>query len=166
MAKEKTKTKKKNEPKKTEEKNSGLLGIKKPTEFEKYAFFLSLPATERDQTFGYHTEADFAKENKVHPGTLTEWKHDDRVWEKRDLYMRSFRRFTADVIAALARRAMKAGYAFEVQTWMKLVEGWNEKSTVDITSRGKKVTGFKVVVHHAKDGTAWAGKPPIGGGKE
>ena len=78
--------------------------------------------------------------------TLTDWKLKPEFWESRDKYMGTFRKFTADVLAALARRAIAKGYAFEAQTWMKIVEGWNEKSTLDLTSKGKQIKGFEFVL--------------------
>lgn len=136
----------KKDPKEPEKELGIIPGVRKNIEFEKYAFFLSLPTPERIEAFGYSTEHEFAKQFKVHPGTLTEWKQHEELWKKRDGYLRSFRRLTADVLASLARRAIKQGYAFEVQTWMKLVEGWSEKSSVDITSRDKRIDGFEIVI--------------------
>ena len=118
---------------------------KKPAEFENYAFFLSLENDQREEIFGYTTAKDFAAAKKLHPGTLSEWKNSNLIWRIRDRYLKRFKRYTPDILAALARTAMKRGDAGEVKAWMQLIEGWSDK--VDITSKGKRITGFKIIEH-------------------
>lgn len=134
-------------------------GVKKLTEFERYAFFVALPTPERQEAFGFHTDSDFAEANKVNRDTLTDWRLKPEFWEARDKYMGSFRRFTADVLGALARRTISKGYAFEAQTWMKIVEGWNEKSTLDLTSKGRQIKGFEFVLRNPNANTSANNQP-------
>ena len=124
----------------------------KNVEFELYAFFLSLPAQERNEEFGFSKDIDFGGKYKINPATLTEWKKDDKLWDIRNHHMKALRRHTVNILAALARKATKRGDAFEVMTWMKLMEGWTDKSGLDLTSKGDKIEGFQIIIHNPNDG--------------
>jgi hypothetical protein len=121
-------------------------GVKKLTEFERYAFFLALPTHERKTVFGYKTDLAFAEENKVNKGTLSEWKWKPELWEAREKYMLHFKKFTADVLHSLAQRAIKKGYGYEAQVWLQGVEGL--KQGVDLTSKGQRVRGIEFIVRN------------------
>lgn len=126
-------------------------GVYKKSEFEEYGLFCALGAVERKEIFGFTTDAEFAESKALNPCTLTDWKYRDELWEVRDRYMVHFKKHTAAIISKLAHRAEKSGDFLHVQTFMKLVEGWVEKSGIDLTSKGKKVTGFNVVIRHANN---------------
>lgn len=148
LKKPKTKRRATNKPKATDER---ARGVYKLVEFEEYALFMALDRQARKEAFGFDTDAAFAKEKNLHPGTLTDWKYNEKLWEMRDKHLVHFKKFTADIIGKLANRAARTGEAFHTLTYMKLVEGFSEKSGLDITSKGKKVAGFKVIVHHANN---------------
>ena len=122
----------------------------KPDEFRQYGLFMALPGEERMEIFGFKTDKDFAAKFKIHPGTLSDWKYEEELWEIRDSYLIQFKKHTADIIAALAKRAKKSGEAFHSLTFLKVVEGFTEKTGLDVTSKGKKVTGFEVTIRHAQ----------------
>lgn len=128
-----------------------LIGRKKPEEFRQYGLFMALPTEERKAIFGFTTDKQFASKFKVNPGTLSEWKWEDDLWSVRDQYLIVFKKHTANIISALAKRAERTGEAFHSLSFLKVVEGFTEKTGIDLTSRGKKVTGFDVVVRHAKN---------------
>lgn len=155
----KNKKNKANKPEATEERARGVYKVK---EFEDYAFFMALDRKDRKEAFGFDSDAAFAKDRGLHPGTLTDWKYNPKLWEARDKHLIHFKKYTADIIGKLAARAARSGEAFHTLTYMKLVEGYSEKSGVDITSKGKKVAGFKVIVHHANNTNQ---KPNSGSGK-
>jgi len=124
-------------------------GIRRPAEFEEYALFMALDSRSREELFGFKTDKQFAAARDVNAGTLSEWKWLPELWEARDRYLLHFKKYTPEILAKLAERARRTGEAFHVQTYMKLVEGWTDKTGLDITSKGKKIGGFKVIVHNA-----------------
>ncbi len=124
-------------------------GRYKLNEFEQYALFLSLPKKDRKLEFGFDTDKDFAKEFEMNAGTLSEWKWDAKLWEKRDEYLLRLRKHTADILEAVAQRAIKSGDSFHALNYMKMVEDYTDRTGLDLTSKGKKVEGFKFVVHKA-----------------
>lgn len=134
-------------PKKADTPKEAARGVYKLPEFEQYSFFLSLPKKDRTVSFGFHTDGDFAKEFQLHPGTLTDWKSNPDLWEKRDNHLLHFRKYTADILEAVAQRTIKTGDSFHALNYMKMVEDYTERSGLDLTSKGKKVEGFKFVVH-------------------
>lgn len=125
-------------------------GNRKLHEFEKYALFIALPAADRKEFFGIYTDRQFGKKFGVNAGTLSEWKWDPKLWEARDKYMIHFKKHTAKILGALAKRAERTGEAFHTLSYMKLVEGFTEKSGLDLTSKGQPVKGFEVIIRHAK----------------
>jgi hypothetical protein len=135
-------------PVKTEPKKRGAY---KRAELENYALFTALPKKDRIEHFGFHTDQEFAREFDLHAGTLSDWKYSPELYEAREKYMIHFRKHTANIIGKFAERAEKRGDSFDVLTFMKVVENWSEKSSLDVTSKGKKVTGFNVIVHNAPD---------------
>lgn len=126
-----------------------LRGRQKPEEFRQYGLFMALPTEERKEIFGFTTDKQFASHFKVHPGTLSEWKWEEDLWSIRDQYLIVFKKHTADIIAALAKRAKRTGEAFHSLSFLKVVEGFTEKTGLDLTSKGKRITGFEVIVRHA-----------------
>lgn len=121
----------------------------KVTEFENYALFLALPLADRKEVFGATTDLQFAKKFNLNNATLSRWKFEPELWEIRDKYLLHFKKHTGKVLGALAKRAERSGEAFHVLSFMKLVEGWQEKSGLDLTSKGQKVSGFEVTIRHA-----------------
>lgn len=117
----------------------------KENEFERYGFFLSMPVKERMEEFGFYTDKQFADFYKMNNATLTEWKKDERLWSIRNEHLKGMRKYTASIIAALAKKAMEQGDASEVTQWMKIIEGWTEKSGLDITSKGQSLTFSDIV---------------------
>lgn len=128
-----------------------LRGRQKPEEFRQYGLFMALPIEERKEIFGFTTDKQFAAHFKIHPGTLSEWKWEEDLWSIRDQYLIVFKKHTAEIIAALAKRAKRTGEAFHSLSFLKVVEGFTEKTGLDITSKGKRVGGFEVVIRHAKN---------------
>lgn len=141
-----------------------LHGKKKPEEFRQYGLFMALPSEERKEIFGFTTDKQFAAHFKVNPGTLSEWKWEEELWGIRDQYLIVFKKHTAEIIAALAKRAKRTGEAFHTLSFLKVVEGFTEKSGLDITSKGKRVSGFEVLIRHAKNSPT-SSRDPIAGAK-
>lgn len=121
----------------------------KSAEFNQYGLFLALGHEERKAIFGFSTDQQFAKKFSVHPSTLSHWKLEEELWTIRDRYLIVYKKHTGPIIAALAKRAVRTGEAFHSLSFLKVVEGFTEKTGLDITSKGKRVGGFKVVVRHA-----------------
>lgn len=136
-------------PKKTAVDDTEQRGRYKLNEFEQYALFLSLPKKDRKIEFGFDTDKEFAAEFQLHVGTLSEWKWDPKLWEKRDEYLLRLRKHTADILEAVALRTIKSGDSFHALNFMKMVEDYTDRTGLDLTSKGKKVEGFKFVVHKA-----------------
>jgi hypothetical protein len=127
-----------------------LLGRQKPEEFRQYGLFMALPIEDRKDVFGFTTDKQFAEHFKVQTSTLSRWKWEEDLWEIRDQYLIVFKKHTAEIIASLAKRAKRTGEAFHTLSFLKVVEGFTEKTGLDVTSKGKRVTGFDVVIRHAK----------------
>lgn len=67
----------------------------------------------------------------VRPTTITDWNKRDVPVEYKELDWRYWaKKATPSVVSALLRNARKHGDAARVQTWMKYVEGIDDKSTV------------------------------------
>lgn len=126
----------------------------KPEEFRQFGYFAALPIEERRAVFGFTTEKQFAAHFKVRPATLSEWKQREDFWKVRDQHLLGFKKHTTAVIEALAKRAIRTGDAYQALAFLKVVEGFTEKSGMDLTSKGQQVRGFKVIVRHAKHSPA------------
>lgn len=122
----------------------------KPEEFRRFGLFMALPSDERKAVFGFTTEKQFATRYGVRAATLTEWKQREDFWNVRDKHLIRFKKHTAAIINALAKRAERTGDAFHALTFLKVVEGFTEKAGMDLTSKGKQINGFKVIVQHAQ----------------
>lgn len=105
-------------------------GKRKPykiVEFKRYAYFISRTREERDQEFGYHTDQGFAKQFKMQPAALSDWKLREDFWKEHDKHMARFKGAEADVISGVVRRAAngeKIG-AQDAQLYLRYVKGWN-----------------------------------------
>lgn len=107
---------------------------RKPAEREKLVQFVALPTPFRTKEFGYYTLQDFAKENSVNPGTISQWLKEEEIQNKiKDEWKNWGRNRTPDVIAGLLRTAVQDGSAAEVKLWMQIIENWTEKIETDIT---------------------------------
>lgn len=122
-------------------------GKRKDAEFEYFALFTALPMKERKEIFGFQTAIQFGKAYKVNPCTLSEWKWDPKFYELRDKYLIHFKQHTAEVLRSLTDRAKRTGEAFHVLTYMKLVEDYSEKTGLDLTTKGQKVSGFRIIIN-------------------
>lgn len=122
----------------------------KPEEFRRFGAFMALPIEERKAVFGFSTEKQFAAHFKVRPATLSEWKQREELWQIRDEHLIAFKKHTTAVIDALAKRAMRTGDAFHALSFLKVVEGFTEKTGMDLASKGRQIRGFDVIVHHTK----------------
>lgn len=100
-------------------------------EFLEFAAFLAMGTGERKDIFGFYTEADFAKGNNVSVDTLWRWKMRPELWAERDKHLVALRRHTGAILSRLATRAMTQGAAYDVETWMRLVEGYAPKTKVE-----------------------------------
>lgn len=150
-ASEKIKQRKPGKTRRTKPKPEGYTpGVYKQEEFRQYALFMALPKEDRESVFGFTTDAQFASKFKLHPGTLSEWKWREDLWKIRDQHLIIFKKHTSEIIAALASRAKRTGEAFHSLSFLKVVEGFTEKQGLDLTSKGKRVSGFEVVIRHAK----------------
>lgn len=110
-------------------------GIEDGNAFENYALYLSMGIEERIAVFKVEkgTDENFAAKFKMNRWTLWSWKQDDALWKLRDGHLKALKQFTGPVLRALARKAMARGDAYEVETWMRLVENYqpNNKTTVE-----------------------------------
>ncbi len=125
-------------------------GVYKSAEFQAYIIWKSLPAMLRGgnkailEKFGIDdelsisileikTQTEFAKRFKIKIGTCTEW---NKILIDENLMYGSIKKWAKmimpNVIMALGKTAMKTGKASEVIAWVKLVEGWEEKSKMGL----------------------------------
>ena len=132
-------------------------GVYKTAEFLTYVVWKSLPAMLKGENvatlnkFGIEdklsikmleikTQDEFAKKFKLKAGTCSEW---NKLLIDKNLINENFLRWakmiTPNVIMALAKTAIKTGKAPEVMAWMKLVEGWEEKSKMGIDASPEMV---------------------------
>ncbi|HVX90069.1 MAG TPA: hypothetical protein VHC20_00175 [Candidatus Paceibacterota bacterium] len=121
----------------------------KPEEFKRFGAFMALPKEERMLVFGFTTEKQFAEHFKVRPATLSEWKQREDFWSVRDAYLAPFRAHTAQVIEALAKRAERTGDAYQVLTFLKVVEGFSDKGNA--FSLKQRKPPFRVEIVHNLD---------------
>lgn len=140
---------------KTEQENREIpqenrMPIRKQNEFETYIIWRSLPSILKGlpnykiQEMGitdesivsllkFKTQEEFAKAYNIRAATLSEWNKtilDNDSMLKHIFYWA--RSFTPNIIFALYKNAIENGKASEVMAWMKIVEGWREKSDEDI----------------------------------
>jgi len=123
---------KKNKDSDNKNKNNSNGGGIKEIEKEKFIEFMALPYVLRKEEYGYKTQKDFAKDNEIHQGTLSEWKKEEEFWPKVREKMRGWAKDrTPNVIQGLYNKAVKEGNAQEAKFWMQYIEGWTEKSEVE-----------------------------------
>lgn len=113
-------------------------GIVHLAEFEHYAAYLSMAISERVTVFKVPkgTDTDFAKKYKITRDTLWKWKQRPELWALRDKHLMALKQYTGPILAALARKAMTRGDAFEVQTWLQIVEGYVPKQKKQVEVEG------------------------------
>ncbi|MHA1660641.1 MAG: hypothetical protein ACTSUT_16140 [Promethearchaeota archaeon] len=130
-------------------------GVYKSAEFQAYIIWKSLPAVLRGQglstmnKFGVDdelsislleikTQTEFAKRFKIKIGTCTEW---NKILIDENLIYGSIKKWakmiTPNIVMALGKTAMKTGKAPEVMAWLKLIEGWEEKSKMGLDTSPK-----------------------------
>ena len=128
--------------KKDNQTNPNKIGSGKAAEKKLFVAFTALPRPLRKQEFGYEDAKEFAEANHVNPGTLSEWKKDSGFWEEvRTEWRKWGKDRTPNVIAGLYKKAVNEGNASEALAWMKIIEEWQEKSTVKVESEElKKLT--------------------------
>ena len=109
-------------------------GTRKVAEYQEFIRFMAFPQALRQKEFGFVTEAQFGSENKINPGTLSQWKKRPDFWESLKATWKSWgRERTPDVIIGLYRKAVNQGGAPEALAWMKIVEDWKEKTETEFS---------------------------------
>lgn len=132
-------------------------GVYKTAEFQTYIIWKSLPAMLKGanratlEKFGIDdelsismleikTQTEFAKRFKIKIGTCTEW---NKILIDENLIYGSIKRWakmiTPNVIMALGKIAMKTGKAPEVMAWLKIIEGFNDKSEAEASEDLKEI---------------------------
>lgn len=113
-------------------------GLKKLQEFDNYAAYLAMGITERIAVFGVKkgTDEDFTAKFRVSAKTLWEWKGRDDFWDRRNHHLKRLRQYTGPVLHALARKAIQRGDAYEVETFMRIVENYVPKQKQDMNVEG------------------------------
>lgn len=127
-----------------------IMSVRKQDEFETYLIWRSLPSllkglpTYKIQEIGitnnkmisllrFKTQEEFAKAYKIREATLSEWNKtilDNDSTLKYIVYWA--KGLTPNIIFALYKSAVESGKASEIIAWVKIVEGWREKSEEDI----------------------------------
>jgi hypothetical protein len=107
--------------------------VQKEAEYQEVVRFTAISRVFREKEFGYNSDGDFAKKYKVNPSTLSAWKKDNNFWnEVKNLTKTWGKDRTPDVILALYKKIIKDGGAAEVKLWLQYVDGWDEKSDVNV----------------------------------
>jgi len=97
----------------------------KMTEFETYAYYISLTTPDRDKEFGGHTDQFFCKKYKVHPDTLSDWSDNPKLWRLRDKHLfRTFKKITPNIIKSLEIGAVTKKDAQLIKLYLEKIEGW------------------------------------------
>lgn len=82
------------------------------------------------------TQRDFAKFHGIHENTCSRWKREptfgNQVSNEREAWGKNL---TANVIASLYRRCIKYGMAYDVETWLAYIEGWDRKQVIQVVER-------------------------------
>ena len=108
-------------------------GPKKPAEKEELIRFVALPMIARKKEFGFVNLQDFAKVQKIHPGTISDWLAEEEVQKRiRNKWKAWGKDKTPDVIQGLYKSASEGGKASEVMAWMKIIEDWVEKTNIKV----------------------------------
>lgn len=128
---------------------------REPTRQE-FIRFTAFPELLRGKEFGFDTDKDFAKANRVNTDTLCEWKKDYEFWDEvKGMWIRWGKHRTPNVIMGLYRNAVNKGNAAEAIAWMKIFEDFKEKSdtTLVLTRQTLKniQDGIRAVVERNKN---------------
>ena len=126
--------------------------VYKTAEFKAYTLWKTLPASLRGlsddalelmglkdenvkKLLGIYNQTEFAKEYKIRIATLSDWNK--RIYEK-NLIFDSIgiwaKSMTPNIMMAMGKTALKKGEAKEVLAWVKIIDGWSDKSQVDLTA--------------------------------
>ena len=117
-------------------KNYALFNLDKPGELMQFIDWIAQPAPLRIPK----TQNDLATLLDVSIATLSDWKKRPGFWDEvKERTIFWGRERTPNVIAALYRKAVKEGNAFESKLWLQYIEGWKEKTEVDQRSLNKTI---------------------------
>lgn len=126
--------------------------VYKTAEFNAYVLWKTLPASlrclkdEELEIMGLkddlimkllkmRNQSEFAEEYKIRMATLSDWNK--RIYEK-NLIFESIgiwaKAMTPSIMMAMGSTALKRGEAKEVLAWVKIIDGWSDKSQVDINA--------------------------------
>lgn len=117
--------------------------IKKNEIFKEYARYFAMPDPDKCEYLGIPfnqekrkyesqpTDLKFAAKHGVHRTTL-------HLWRKRDDFRKLVensrsdwgKSLTPNVLAALYKRCVKMGMAYDVELWLAYVEGWDRKQII------------------------------------
>lgn len=123
-----------------------LQRVERPHELLRFIDWLAQPKALRVPA----TQGELAIQLDVSEPTLSNWKYLPGFWDEvKERTIFWGRERTPNVIAALYRKAIKEGNAFEAKLWLQYIEGWKEKTEVDqrnlhkhvIITRGEHGTG-------------------------
>lgn len=97
------------------------------------ALMLEIPYDTKTKQFAHEpTMALFAKKHGLSRFTLIAWKKRDEYAETVEKHLNQWGKDrTPDVIAALYRRCINMGSAFDVELWLAYVEKWDRKQVVN-----------------------------------
>lgn len=98
-------------------------------EYISFVLFTAYPKVLREKEFGYKNDVDFAREYKLEPDTLANWRGRKQFWDDVAAQLRVWGKGqTADVVMGLLRKAVRDGGAAEAKLWFQFFEDFKEKN--------------------------------------
>ena len=108
--------------------------LRKVVVFDEFVIWCATPETMRIK-MGIEEQKDFARIYSVSERTLTRWKNQPGFWQEVGrLHLDSAKMRTGTVIMAIYKSALKGNPISQI-TWMKIFEGYTEKSETTNTNK-------------------------------
>lgn len=95
------------------------------------------------------TQAQFGEKYNVNEKTLVEWNNTAKARSALDDIRKWATHMTQGILMAMGNKALRKGDSYEVKLWMQMIEGWQEKQTLELQHRGAKV--FEISTEDEKD---------------
>lgn len=99
--------------------------LRKPFEYAQFVKWIATPSVLREPS----RQDDLAKEFRVHPGTLSEWKKRESFWDDVRAEMKFyFKTKTPNVLQAIYQKILKGdGSGGEAKIWLQYIDEWIPK---------------------------------------
>jgi hypothetical protein len=109
-----------------------IISVAKTSIQNEFIRFMSLPTDMRQQTYGFVTKGEFAKQYQVSKDTISNWAKDGDVQKKIDHEMLTrWKDLNNEVIQTLFKSIQKYGDAARVRLWLEKIAQFKDEKIID-----------------------------------